>query len=172
MTVVTAHGRVISRVKSRVLSVLARLLRSGIRCVVGGTSIVSGSCWIIPNTGPLAASVTELDHKFFFAQRNYTFTHKHTLFAHIFNLCPDHPKSFPRPSQSLPSPLRSQGLRQLRGPRAVETHRFRWKEIDIFFTIAVSLSCHGERNRWPIITEAVSHGLAEVQLFHATFSSS
>ena len=33
------------------------------------------------------------------------------------------------------------------------------------FTIAVSLSCHGERNLWQIIAlaEGDSHGLAEVQ---------
>ena len=52
VTVVTVHGRVISRVKSRVLSVPARILRSGIRVVVGGTSTVLGSRRIIPNTLP------------------------------------------------------------------------------------------------------------------------
>ena len=36
--------------KSRVLSVPARLVRSCIRVVVGGTSTVSGSRRIIPNT--------------------------------------------------------------------------------------------------------------------------
>ena len=53
MTVVTVQGRVITRVKSRVLSVLARILRPGIRVVVGGTSTVSGSRRIILNTLPL-----------------------------------------------------------------------------------------------------------------------
>ena len=37
---------------------------------------------------------------------------------------------------SLPSPLRSQGLRQLRGTRAVETQWLRWKEMDVLFTFA------------------------------------
>ena len=49
VTVVTVHGR---RVKSRVLSVPARLVLSGIRVVVEGTSTVSGSRRIIPNTPP------------------------------------------------------------------------------------------------------------------------
>ena len=45
VTVVTVHGRVISRVKSR-----ARILRSGILVVVGGTRTVSGSRRTIPDT--------------------------------------------------------------------------------------------------------------------------
>ena len=57
----------------------------------------------------------------------------------LFQSLPRPPHSLPRPPNSLPSPLRSQGLGQLRGSRAVETRRFRWKEIDVFFTIAVSL---------------------------------
>ena len=32
------------------------------------------------------------------------------------------------------------------------THLFRWKEIDVLFTIAVSLSCHREHNWWQLIT--------------------
>ena len=82
--------------------------------------------------------------KFYFAQRNYTFATKCTL-CPLFH-------SLPRSPHSLPSLLRSQGLRQLRRSRAVETHWFRWKEIDVLFIIALSLSCHGERNRWQIIT--------------------
>ena len=57
----------------------------------------------------------------------------------LFQSLPRPPHSLPRPPNSLPSPLRSQGLLQLRGSLAVETRRFRWKEIDVFFTIAVSL---------------------------------
>ena len=47
--------------------------------------------------------------------------------------------SLPRPFHSLPCILRSQGLQQLCGSLAVETHWFRWKEIDVWFTIAVTL---------------------------------
>ena len=49
MTVVTVRVRAVSRVKSRVLSVPARLVWPGIRVVVGGTSTVSGSRRGIPN---------------------------------------------------------------------------------------------------------------------------
>ena len=45
-------------------------------------------------------------------------------------------------------------------------HRFRWKRLDVLFTIAVSLwadSGHSERNGWPIITKIGSHRLAEEQ---------
>ena len=52
VTVMTVHGRVISRVKRRVLSVPIRILLQGIRVVVGETSTVSGSRRIIPNTPP------------------------------------------------------------------------------------------------------------------------
>ena len=64
---------------------------------------------------------------------------QNALFAYFFSLCPDPPHSLPRPPHSLPSPLRSQGHLQLRGSRAVETQWFRWKEIDVLFTIAVTL---------------------------------
>ena len=57
----------------------------------------------------------------------------------LFHSLPRPPHSLPRPPHSLPSLLRLQGLRQLRGSRAVETHWFRWKEIDVLFTIAVTL---------------------------------
>ena len=57
----------------------------------------------------------------------------------LFQSLPRPPHPLPRPDYSLPSPLRSQGSRQLCGSREVETHRFRWKEIDVLFTIAVSL---------------------------------
>ena len=49
VTVVTVHGRVSSRPNSRVLSVPVRILRAGVRVVVGGTSTVSGSRRIVPN---------------------------------------------------------------------------------------------------------------------------
>ena len=80
--------------------------------------------------------------------------------------------SLPRPPPSLPRPpILSPALYVCKascssldlGQLKVETHRFRWKEIDVFLQL-LSLSCHGERNRWQIIsTEAESHGLAEVQ---------
>ena len=44
--------------------------------------------------------------------------------------------TFSRPPHSYSSLPRSQGLR---GSRAAETHWFRWKEIDVLFTIAVTL---------------------------------
>ena len=49
VTVVTMHGRVISRMESRVP---VRRIRPAIRVVVGGTSTDSGSRRIIPNTRP------------------------------------------------------------------------------------------------------------------------
>ena len=81
-------------------------------------------------------------------------------------LCPD--------PNSLLSLLRSQGLRQLRGSRAVEMHWFLWKEIDGLFTIAVTLL---PRKTQPMADNYLGRqswtgGAAEVQLFHATFSSS
>ena len=49
----TEHGLVISGRKSRVLS--GRILRPGIRVDVGGTSTVSGSRRIIPNSRSLGS---------------------------------------------------------------------------------------------------------------------
>ena len=89
---------------------------------------------------------------------NFLFPSKFTLF-HKMHCFP--PILFPDP-HSFPSFLRLQGLRELRGSRAAETHWFRWKEIDVLFTIAVTLLPQ-ECNRWQIITEAGSYGLAEVQ---------
>ena len=50
VTVVTVHGRVISRPKRRVLLVPVWNLQPCIRVVVGGISTVSGSRRIIPST--------------------------------------------------------------------------------------------------------------------------
>ena len=80
-----------------------------------------------------------------FASLNFLCPTKLHLCPQTYTLCPlfqslpRPPHSLPRPPYSLPSPLRSQGLLQLRGSRAVERHLFRWKEIDVFFTIAVTL---------------------------------
>ena len=56
---VTVHGlrtycarTVSSSPRRRSPSVPVRMIRPGIRVVVGGTSTVSGSRWIIPNTPP------------------------------------------------------------------------------------------------------------------------
>ena len=49
------------------------------------------------------------------------------------------PILFPDPPHSFSSLLRSQGLRELSGFRAAEMHWFRWKEIDVLFTIVVTL---------------------------------
>ena len=57
----------------------------------------------------------------------------------LFRSLPRPLHSMSRPPNSLPSILRSQGLLQLRGSGAVETRWFRWKEIDVLFTIAVTL---------------------------------
>ena len=76
------------------------------------------------------------DDKFFFAQRNYTFATNCTLCPHFFTLCPDPPILCPDPPILCPA---FYVLLQLRGSRAVETHWFRWKEIDVLFTIAVTL---------------------------------
>ena len=64
--------------------------------------------------------------------RNYIFPEKCIIFP-LFH-------SLSRPRHSLPSLPRSQGPQQIRGSRAVETHWFKWKEIDVLFTIAVSLA--------------------------------
>ena len=56
-----------------------------------------------------------------------------------FSLFAPTPHSLPRPPHSLPSLLRPQGLLQLCGFRADQTHWFRWKEIDVLFTIVVTL---------------------------------
>ena len=66
--------------------------------------------------------------------------------------------SLPRPPSSLPSLLRTQGLLQLRAG-AVETHWFRWKEIDVLFTIAVTLLPHWTQP----MAEPVS--ISEIPLF-------
>ena len=80
----------------------------------------------------------------------------------LFHSLPRPPHSLPRPLPSLPSLPRSQGPQQLQGSQAVETHWVRWKEIDVLFTVAVSLLPQ-ERKGWRLITEACSHGLAEAQ---------
>ena len=67
----------------------------------------------------------------------HSFSTKCILFPpfHSFSR-PSH--SFSRPPHSFPSLLRLQGLRELRGSRADESHWFRWKEIYVLFTIAVT----------------------------------
>ena len=75
---------------------------------------------------------------FFFAQRNYTFAHKmhslptFSLFAQTPPFFAQTPSFFAQPSTFTRPPA---------APwiRAVETHWFRWKEIDLLFKIAVTL---------------------------------
>ena len=56
-----------------------------------------------------------------------------------FSLFAQTPPFFAQTTPFLSSLLRSQGLWQLHRSRAAETHWFRWKEIDVMFTIAVTL---------------------------------
>ena len=76
--------------------------------------------------------------KFSFPIEIHSLTTKCILFP-IFSLFFQTPHSFSRHPHSFPSILRSQGLRELRGSRAAETHWFRWKEIGVLFTTAVTL---------------------------------
>ena len=93
----------------------------------------------------------------------------------LFQSLPRPPRSLPRPPWSLPSPQRSQGLKHLHGSRAAETHWFRWKEIDILFTIAVTLLPRRTQpmanNYWRRHCQAVTDWRRS-NLFHATFSNS
>ena len=67
-----------------------------------------------------------------------SFSHPNSLYSTKCILLPLF-HSFSRPPHSFPSLLRLQGLRDLLGFLAAETHWFRWKEIDILLTIAVTL---------------------------------
>ena len=68
-----------------------------------------------------------------------TYLPKKCTLCPLFYSLPRPTHSLHRPSHSFPSLLRSQGLRELHGSWAVKTHWFRWKEIDVLFTIAVTL---------------------------------
>ena len=57
VTAVTVHGRLSSRPKGRADSVPVRRIRPGIRVVLGGTSTVSGSRRLIPNTATSGGAV-------------------------------------------------------------------------------------------------------------------
>ena len=84
-------------------------------------------------------SATDLSTNFLCPTKLHLCHEMHSL--HFFTHCPDPPHSLPRPPNS-PSLLSLQGLRQLSRSRAVEKQRFRWKEIDVLFTIAVNLLPH------------------------------
>ena len=87
----------------------------------------------------LHISTARCYRKNFFAQRNYIFVHKtHSLST--FSLFTQTPPFFAQtpPFFSQPSPFTRPP--QLRESRAVEAHWFRWKEIDVLFTIAVTLA--------------------------------
>ena len=65
----------------------------------------------------------------------------HSLLTFSFTLL-----SLPRPSPSLPSLLRLQGLLQLRGYRAVEMHRLRRKGIDYRYSVYNCCFCLAARH--------------------------
>ena len=79
-----------------------------------------------------------LSSNFLFPQK-FTLFPQNSFFSHFFTLFFRPPHSFSRNPHPFSSLLPSQGFRQLRGSRAAETHWFRWKEIDVLFTIAVTL---------------------------------
>ena len=100
--------------------------------------------------------VDPLNHCIYFAQQNYIFIDKmHSLstFSEVHSL--PRPSFFAQPSTFARSP-------QLRGSRTLEMQRFRRKERDLCLPL-LSLSCHRECNRWQIITQAGSQGLAKMQ---------
>ena len=78
--------------------------------------------------------------KIYFPFEIHSFTTKWILFPPFSLFFQNPPRSFPRPPHSFFSLLRSQGVLELRGCRAAESHWFRWKETDVLFTIAVTLS--------------------------------
>ena len=70
--------------------------------------------------------------KISFSIEIHSFTTKCIHFP-LFHSFSRPPHSFSRPPHSFCSLLCSQGLRELRGSRAAESHCFRWKETDVLF---------------------------------------
>ena len=125
-------------------------------CTISKTKQASQSESVHHTTGQLLD--LSADNKFFFSHRNSLFYHKMHSFP-LFHSFSRTLHSFSRPPHSFSSLLRSQGLWELSGSRAAEMHWFRWKEVHVLFTIAVTLLPHWTQP----MAEPVS--ISEIPLF-------